>query len=251
MIRELARKEYVERKPLMAIGFILVLIVTAILPFFFAYSLKHALQQGANETATLVLRNFRSYAAFIEYQWSARGLPRILCLLALVGGAGMLAGEREAKTWPLLYRSAAPIGAIVGVKYGVLALWLAIVTLASTLVLAIHGAIAQESFPLAPVLVTSGIALVTAFAFLSVVFAAGAFVSRTVLAAALALAAGFGIAGVLLPFGLNATALSADLLGTDGRIDWVRAGVEATVALGIAVTGLWLAVWQTVCRRGT
>ncbi len=251
MIRELARKEYVERKILMSIGFTLVLIVTAILPFFFGYSLKHAVLQGSNETASLVLLNFRSYAAFVETQWCARSLPRVLCLLALVGGAGILAGEREARTWPLLYRSSAPLGAIVGVKYGVLAVWLLIVTLASTLVLAIHGAIAGEPFPLVAVGITSTIAFLTALAFLSVVFLAGACVSRAIFAAAIGLAGGFAFAGVLLLLGFNVTALSADLFASDGRIDWPRAGIEVLLCVAIAVAGFSLALWQTVRRRGT
>jgi ABC-type transport system involved in multi-copper enzyme maturation permease subunit len=251
VIRELARKEYVERKIMMSIGFTLVLLVTATLPFFFGYSLRHALAQGSNETATLVLRNFRSYAAFIEGQWCARSLPRVLCLLALIGGAGMLAGEREARTWPLLYRSSAPVAAIVGVKYGVLAVWLLAVTLVSALVLAIHGAIAHEPFPLVPIAVTSAIAFATALAFLSVVFAAGAFASRTAFAAALALVAGFAIAGALVPLGFNATALSADVFATDGSIDAARAGVEAGLCLFIAAAGFALAVWRTARRGGT
>ncbi len=251
MIRELARKEYVERKILMSIGFTLVLIVTAILPFFFGYSLEHAARQGSNETAGIVLRNFRSYAAFIENQWCARSLPRVLCLLALVGGAGMLAGEREARTWPLLYRSSAPLGAIVGVKYGVLALWLLIVTSTSTLVLAIHGAIAHEPFPVAAVAITSTIAFCTSLAFLSVVFLAGAFVSRAAFAAALGLVAAFAVAGALLPLGFNVTALSADLFANDGSIDWPRAFLETALCAALAAAGLGAAVWQTVRRRGT
>lgn len=251
MIRELARKEYVERKALLAIAYTLVLIVTAILPFFFGFSLHRALTQGANETATLVLRNFRSYPAFVETQWCARSLPRLLCLLALVGGAGALAGEREGHTWPLLYRSSAPLRAVVGVKYGVLALWLFTVTLASSIVLAVHGAIAHQPFPLVPIAVTSTLAFATSLAFLSVVFAAGAFVSRAAVAALLALVAGFALAAALVPFGLNATALGADLFATDGSIDWTRAGVELGVALAIAAAGYALALWQTVRRAGT
>ena len=66
---------------------------TAILPFFFVFSLQHSFLQRANDTAAIILLNFRSYAVFVEAQWCARGLPRLLCLLALIAGAGAIASH--------------------------------------------------------------------------------------------------------------------------------------------------------------
>jgi ABC-type transport system involved in multi-copper enzyme maturation permease subunit len=251
VIRELARKEYVQRKALFAIAYTLVLLLTAVLPFFFAYSLQHAMTQRANDTAELILRNFRSYANFVEAQWCARSLPRILSLLALIGGAGALAGERENHTWRLLSRSSASAGTIVGVKYGVLAVWLLAVVVASTIVLAVHGAIAHQPFPLIAISVTSLLAFATSLAFLGVVFAASAFVSRAAVAAALALVAGFALAGVLLPFGFNATAFAADLIASDGSLNGARAAVELAMCAAIAAAGVGLAVWRSARNAGT
>jgi len=146
VIRELSRKEYVEHKPLLAIAFTLVLAVTAAIPFVFPYLLQHAVRAVDKETAQLVLTNFRSYAVFVESEWLARNLARILCLLALLAGAGAIAGEREARTLPLLYVSSVPLRSVVVVKFCVIAAWLLLVTFASAGVLSAHSLV--EKLPL-------------------------------------------------------------------------------------------------------
>jgi ABC-type transport system involved in multi-copper enzyme maturation permease subunit len=251
VIREVSRKEYVERKLLMSIAFTLILIVTAILPFFFVFSLQHSFLQRANDTAAIILLNFRSYAVFVEAQWCARGLPRLLCLLALIAGAGAIAGEREAHTWPLVYRSAVPLRTIVFVKYGVLALWLAIVAAASVVVLGLHSLIAKLPFPTLDVAVTTFVAYATSLAFLALVFAASAFVSRTIFAAGIALAAGFAVAGILTLIGFNGTALGANLFGTDGAILGANLAKSLGACAVIAVAGLGLTVFEVDRRRAS
>jgi ABC-type transport system involved in multi-copper enzyme maturation permease subunit len=196
-----------------------------------------------------VLRNFRSYALFIEQQWCARGLPRLLCLLALLGGAGAIAGEREAHTWPLVYRSGVPLRSVVLVKYLVLATWLKIVCVGSIVVLALHTLIARLPFPLVPVLVTVLIAYLTSLAFLAVVFAAGAFVGRTVAAGGIALVAGFAVAGLLTLAGFNGTALGADVFASDGSLLAGRVVSVLLVCLALTVVALGLALFEVDRRR--
>ncbi len=248
MIRELSRKEYVERKPLLAIAFTLVVFVAGSMPFVFSYSLQHAVANAGNETAQLVLRNFRSYAVFIESEWLARNLSRILCLLALIAGAGAIAGERENKTLPLLYTSSVSLRSVVVVKFVVIAAWLFLVTFASLGVLAAHSLVRGESLPAAGMLTASAVAWANAMAFLGVVFAASAFSRRTVVAAPCALIIGVAIAAALAPLGLNGTAFATNVFAVDGSVIWPNAWVDVLASFAIACAGL-LATFIEVDRR--
>jgi ABC-type transport system involved in multi-copper enzyme maturation permease subunit len=248
VIRELSRKEYVERKPLLAIAFVLVLVVTASIPFVFAYSLKHAMAAIGNDTAQLVLTNFRSYAVFVESQWLARNLARILCLLALIAGAGAIAGEREGRTLPLLYTSSVRMHSVVAIKFCVIAAWLFLVTFASFGVLTAHSLVERLPLPIDAIAVASAVAFANAMAFLAVVFAASAATNRTILAAVFALALGFGTAGVLHFFGLNGTALATNVIAVDGTVIAQNAWLDVLVSFLIVLLGM-LATFIEVDRR--
>jgi ABC-type transport system involved in multi-copper enzyme maturation permease subunit len=251
VIRELTRKEYVERKPLLAIAFVLVLAVTASIPFVFTYSLKHAFVNLGNDTAQLVLINFRSYAVFVESQWLARNLARILCLLALIAGAGAIAGEREARTLPLLYTSSLSMHRVAAVKFCVIAAWLFLVTFASLGVLTAHSLIERMPLPIGDVVVASVIALANALAFLAVVFAASAMASRTAFAAGIALVLGFTMAYVLHFFGLNGTALATNVIAVDGSLIWRNAWLDILVSLLIVLLGMLVTIVEVDRRRAT
>jgi ABC-type transport system involved in multi-copper enzyme maturation permease subunit len=251
VIRELSRKEYVQRRPLLAIAFLLVLLVTALMPIAFTFSLQHAIRSFGNDTAQLILVNFRSYQLFLESEWLARNLARILCLLALIAGAGAIAGEREARTLPLLYTSSVRLHEVVIVKFCVIAVWLLLVTFASTAVLAANSTIQKLPFPVLDVTVASFVAWGNAMAFLGVVFAASAIAKRTIVAAVLALVFGFGMAGALVPLGLNGTALATNVFAVDGSIYWKLAWLDVLVSLGIACIGLLVTFAEVDRRRAT
>jgi ABC-type transport system involved in multi-copper enzyme maturation permease subunit len=248
VIRELSRKEYVELKPLLAIAFTLVMIVTAAIPFVFPYLRQHGAVAVDKETAELVLRNFRSYPDFVRSDWIARNFARILCLLALLAGSGAIAGEREARTLPLLYTSGVPLRSVAVVKFCVIAAWLFLVTFASTAVLTAHSLVEKLPLPVADLAVTSLVAWANAIAFLGVVFAASAFTKRTIFAALIALVAGFAIAALLRPLGLNGTAFAINLFADDGSIIWANAWVDLLAALTVMCAGL-LATFVEVDRR--
>jgi len=248
MIRALSRKEVVERKALLAIAFALVVAVAASMPFVFSYSLQRALAHYTNESAIEVLRNFRSYALFIESQWLARNLSRVLCLLGLIAGAGAIAGERENKTLPLLYTSSVSLRSIVIVKFVVIATWLFLVTFASLGILSALSLVRGESLPATGMIVASAVAWANAMAFLGVVFAASAFSRRTVVAAPCALVAGVLIAVALAPLGLNGTAFATNVFAVDGSVIWTNAWLDVLVSFTIACAGL-LATFVEVDRR--
>ena len=249
MIREVYRKELLSQRALFAIAFVIVLLVTAAIPFFFDLSLKRAVLSVSNETTQAVLRNFRSYPVYIESQWLARNFSRILCLLAVIAGAGAIAGERENRTLPLLYRSSVPLSTIALMKFVFIAVWLAIVAASSTGVLAALSLGETHPFSVLDIAVASVVAWANAMAFLGVVFAASAFTSRTWIAAVLAVAAGFLVAFALAPLGLNGTALALNVFGVDGAVSWPLAGVDVLVAFAVSALGLLLAIVETDRRR--
>jgi ABC-type transport system involved in multi-copper enzyme maturation permease subunit len=250
VIREVSRKEYVEKKPLLAIAFTLVLCVTAAIPFVFTYSLKIAYAAAATQdTAQLILANFRSYAVFVETEWLARNLARILSLLALIAGAGAIAGEREARTLPLLYTSALPLRSIAAIKFCVIAAWLFLVTFASFGVLTAHSLVERLPLPIEVVAVASVVAFANAMAFLAVVFAASSLMNRTIFAAILALVLGFGAAGVLHLFGLNGTALATNIVAVDGSVIWRNAWLDVLVSFLIVLIGLLVTFIEVDRRR--
>ncbi len=251
MIRELSRKEYVERKPFLAIGFTLVLVLTAVMPFFFSFSLQRAISNPLNENAQSILRNFRSYAYFVESDWLASNLSHILCLLALIAGAGAIAGERENKTLPLLYTSSVSLRSIVIVKFVVIAAWLFLVTFASLGVLAAHSLVKGQTLPAAPMFVASVVAWGNALAFLGVVFAASAFSKRTIFAAVGALVVGFAMAAAVSPLGLNGTAFATNIFAVDGTVRWPQAWSDLLLALTIAATGMLVTFVEVDRRRAT
>jgi ABC-type transport system involved in multi-copper enzyme maturation permease subunit len=251
MIREVTRKELFTQRALFGIAFVLVLLVTAAIPFFFDYSLKRAALSIGNETTVAVLRNFRSYPVYIESQWLARNFARILCLLALIAGAGAIAGERENRTLPLLYRSSVPLSAIALIKFTFIATWLAIVAAASTGVLAALSLGETHPFSILDISVAAVVAWGNAMAFLGVVFAASAFTNRTAIAAGLAVAAGFLVAFALAPLGLNGTALALNVFAVDGSVSWQLAGVDLLVAFAICGLGLLAAVIEIERRRAS
>lgn len=248
MIRALSRKEYVARKPLLAIAFALVLMLTAAMPFFFWFSLQQAISHPLNENAQSILRNFRSYAYFVESDWLASNLSHILSLLALIAGAGAIAGEREEKTLPLLYTSSISLRSIVVVKFCVIAAWLFLVTFASLGVLAALSLVRGQTLPAMPMFVASVVAWANALAFLGVVFAASAFSRRTIVAAVCALVVGFAMAAALSRLGLNGTAFATNIFAVDGSVLWPQAWSDILLALAICATGL-LATFVEVDRR--
>jgi ABC-type transport system involved in multi-copper enzyme maturation permease subunit len=248
MIREITRKELLTQRALFGIGLALVLLVTAAIPPFFDLSLKRAIVSVGNETTAAVLRNFRSYPVYIESQWLARNFARILCLLAVIAGAGAIAGERENRTLPLLYRSSVPLASIVLVKFVFIAAWLALVAAASSGVLAALSLLETHPLSVVDIAIASFVAWANALAFLGVVFAASAFTNRTAIAAPLAVAAGFLISFALAPLGLNGTALALNIFDVDGSIAWPLAGVDILVALAICGLGM-LATLVEVDRR--
>jgi len=245
MIRALSRKEVVERKALLAIAFALVVAVAASMPFVFSYSLQRALAHYTNESAIEVLRNFRSYALFIESQWLARNLSRVLCLLGLIAGAGAIAGERENKTLPLLYTSSVSLRSVV------IATWLFLVTFASLGILSALSLVRGESLPATGMIVASAVAWANAMAFLGVVFAASAFSRRTVVAAPCALVAGVLIAVALAPLGLNGTAFATNVFAVDGSVIWTNAWLDVLVSFTIACAGLLATFVEADRRRAT
>ncbi len=251
MIRELSRKEYVELKPLLAIAFTLVMMVTAAIPFVFPYLREHGLAAHDRETAELVLRNFRSYPEFVRSDWIARNLARILCLLALLAGAGAIAGEREARTLPLLYTSSVRLRSVVIVKFCVIAAWLFLVTFASTGVLTAHSLVEKMPLPATALAITSLVAWTNSIAFLGVVFAASAFANRTIVAALLALVAGFVVAALLHPLGLNGTAFALNLAAPDGSIVWNNVWLDLLAASAVAGAGLLATIVEVDRRRAT
>lgn len=251
MIREISRKEYVERKPLLGIAFAMVLALTAALPNIFSYSLAHAMRAIGNDTAESVLLNFRSYQVFVESDWLARNLSRILCLLALLSASGAIAGEREARTLPLLYTSSVRLRSVVFVKFGFFAAWLFLVTFASFAVLTALSLVEKYSLGVAEVGLASFVAWTNALAFLGVVFAASAFSRRTVVAGGAALVCGFAIAGALAAFGLNGTALATNLFAADGGVLWSNAVVDVLAAAAVATLGLVAALFEVDRRRAT
>jgi hypothetical protein len=101
------------------------------------------------------------------------------------------------------------------------------------------------------IVVASVVAWANSMAFLGVVFAASAYSSRTVIAAPVAVAAGFIVAFALAPLGLNGTALALNVFGVDGAISWQLAGVDLLVAFAISGLGLLLAVIEIERRRAT
>jgi ABC-type transport system involved in multi-copper enzyme maturation permease subunit len=251
MIRAVSQKEYVERKPLLAIALVVVLILAASMPFLFAYTIKRAMAAGANEGAQLVLHSLRSYEFFIESSWCARNLSRLLCLLALLAGAGALAGERENRTLPLLYTSSVSLRAVTFVKFGVIATWLMLVTLTSAGVLAAHSLIERLPFPALDVMVASLVAWGNALAFLAVVFAASSLAPRTIFAGIGALIAGFAIAAAVAPLGLNGTALATNVFASDGSVLWPYVGVDLLFSFAVVCLGLLVAMIEVDRRRAT
>jgi ABC-type transport system involved in multi-copper enzyme maturation permease subunit len=223
------------------------MIVTAAIPFVFPYVRQHGAVAVDKETAELVLRNFRSYPDFVRSDWIARNLARILCLLALLAGSGAIAGEREARTLPLLYTSGV-LRSVVVVKFCVIGAWLFLVTFASAAVLTAHSLVEKMPLPVLDLAVTSLVAWANAMAFLGVVFAASAVSKRTIVAALIALVAGFAIAALLRPLGLNGTAFALNIFGPDGRVVWPNAWVDLLAALTVTCAGL-LATFVEVDRR--
>jgi ABC-type transport system involved in multi-copper enzyme maturation permease subunit len=249
VIREVYRKELLSQRVLFGIAFVIVLLVTAAIPFFFDLSLKRAILSVGNETTRAVLQNFRSYPVYIESQWLARNFARILCLLAVIAGAGAIAGERENRTLPLLYRTSVPLSTIALMKFAFIAAWLALVAASSTGVLAALSLGESHPFSVLDIVVASIVAWGNAMAFLGVVFAASAYSDRTAIAAPAAVVAGFIVAFALAPLGLNGTALALNVFGVDGTISWQLAGVDLLVAFAISGLGLLLAVIEIERRR--
>lgn len=248
MIREISRKEFVQRKPLLWIALALVVAFTAAIPYVFTYSLERALRSASNDTALIVLTNFRSYAVFIESTWLARNLARILCLLALIAGAGAIAGERESRTLPLLYTSSISLHSFVSIKFCVIAVWLLLVTFASAGVLAAHTLIERLPLSMLDLLVASSVAWANAMAFLGVVFAASSIAKKTWVAALLALGFGFAVAALLVPLGLNGTALATNVFAVDGSVLWRYAWLDVLVSF-LILSGGMLATFIEVDRR--
>jgi len=234
VIAAIARNEVRQRRVLLGLAFVLVCLIAATMPFWFAFSLRQAALHPGNASAADVLRNFRSYAFFLESTWLARGLGRTLMLLALVAGAGAIAGEREARTLPLLVQSAMSLGTVAAIKYVAIATWLFLVAFSSAGVLTALSLSMGHPTPAVAIVIASGIAWANAVAFLAIVAFASALARRTIVAAGLALVFGVLVAAAFAPFGVNATALGAVVVGPGGALDTTQAIRAFALAIGIA-----------------
>ncbi len=251
MIGALVRKEYEQNKKVLSLALIFVLLVTATMPYFFQFALKHAFTLADDATSQGILRNFRSYAVFLETPWLARNLAWLLFLLAVLAGAGAIAGERESRTLPLLYQSSLPLRDVVLVKFAVIAAFLLLVTFASDLVLAIHSFFGHLPFPLLEVTLASLVAWTNALAFLGVVFIASAFAPRTAYAGLAAFAMGFAIFGALALLKVNVSELAANLFAVDGAIIWRNAFSDLCVGAAIACFAMLFTLREVDRRRAT
>ncbi len=245
MIATLTGKEANARGQFYAFALIVAAMVAAAMPFWFNFSLHQAFHRPINEVSSGVLVNFRSYPHFITAQWAARTLPQVLFLIALFGGSSAIVSEREARTMSTLGAMGVPLRTIVLVKYAVVALYVTIAAVLTTVVILVHSAVEQMGVPVGSTLLASCVALLNAFAFLSVCFLASALASRAPFAALYALVIGFAVVGVLYPLGLNGMALPDGLYAADGSLDPVHLVRAVTVAIAIAAAALFAAVVVT------
>jgi len=218
MIRVISRKEISQYWLTITILCTVVSIAAATMPFWYTFVLSSAAHARGNDVTLAALRNLRSYPIFIEDQWCGQGLASLLFILALIGGAPALAGERESKTLPLLLSSGASIRFLALVKFAVVASWLILVALVSSGVIAAHSLVKNLSFPPGDVVVASFVSLANGIAFLAIVFLASAYARKTWQAVIIAIVVGLVMAVALIPLGIDGSAMANNLFAVDGTI---------------------------------
>ncbi len=247
MIGTLWENEVAGRRTFIWVAITIACIVAASMPSWFDFSLRRAATLQGNEVASAVLVNFRSFPRFVETQWAGRSLPQLLFLIALITGAGAIAGEREARTLPLLRALGVPLQTVVAVKYLVYAALLSVAALSCTTVIAVHALIRQVPVSWEGLIVATLVALLNACAFLAIVFAGSALASRAVIGGVYGLLIGVVLVALFWPFGINAMELGGNLFGTDGALN--SQAVVRAVASGVVLLGAGLAATFTIVRR--
>jgi len=251
MIGAIVRREIVARRAPLAIGFVLVLAASIALPSVYAYTVGRASAFSHVASARDLLQSFGSYEFFLANDWVARDFARVLCLLALVVGPGTLAGERELKTYALLFTSPAAMRRIVFAKYSTLVTWLAIVAAGGTFFAGAASALVGRAFSPSALAVAAVIAWAQAAAFLALAVAASAVTSRVAIAAALGLALALIAAGILRLLGFDGGALGFTAVDAAGTIAGGRVVADLVAMAVVVVIGLGGALAIVTRRRAT
>jgi ABC-type transport system involved in multi-copper enzyme maturation permease subunit len=249
MIGVLYEKEIAQRRAFIWIAIAIVCIVAGAMPQWFSYSLQRAAQNPSNEMTFAVLYNFRSYGRFAEVQWAARSLPQLIVVLALLMGAGALAGEREDCTLPVTGRLGVRLRTLVLVKFGSLSAVLALAAACSTVVIVVHSRLAQLPLDVEALVFATAIGLLNALAFLAVVMLGSALASRSVFGGIYGLLIGVALVVLFWPLGVNAMELATNLFAADGRLLAANAARDVTLGMAILVVCLIGAVGFSE-RRG-
>jgi ABC-type transport system involved in multi-copper enzyme maturation permease subunit len=238
VIRVISRKEIAQYWLTITILCTVVSIAAATMPFWYTFVLSSASHARGNDVTLAALRNLRSYPIFIEDQWCGQGLASLLFILALIGGAPAIAGERESKTLPLLLSSGASMRFLALVKFGVVASWLVLVALVSSGVITAHSLVKNLSFPPGDVVVASFVSLANGIAFLAIVFFATAYAKKTWQAVIISIVAGLVMAAALIPLGIDGSAMANNLFAVDGTLVVHKLLLDLAACLGIIVVAL-------------
>ncbi len=239
MIVALSRKEFAQRRLYLAIGIFVVCAVTAIMPFFYLLSLngaEHA--RNVNDTVRNVVHDFGTYRTFVDRTWLGTAFVELLFALALVAGSPAIAGERDGRTWPLLYTSGADRNVVVAVKFVLIAVGLALATIASAGVISAVSAARGLQFSADHAAIALAISWCNALAFLGLVFATSAWSKRPIVAGACAVAIGFAFVGLFSLAHFNAMALSLAIFAPDGAIVWGNVVFSAAFSGIFMIAGL-------------
>jgi ABC-type transport system involved in multi-copper enzyme maturation permease subunit len=241
MIVALSSREFAKRRIYIAVGVFIVCVVTAIMPFFYLLSLngaEHA--RNVNDVVLNVKHDFGTYRTFIDKTWLGTAFVELLFALALVGGAPAIAGERDARTWPLLYLTGADRGMIVAIKFLFVAGGLALATIASAGVISAVSAVRNLQFTPDHVAIALAVSWCNAMAFLALCFATSAWSKRPIVAGATAVGIGFAFVGIFFIAKFNAMALASSIFAANGAILWGQ--VTFAVAFSVIFTTAGLAV---------
>jgi ABC-type transport system involved in multi-copper enzyme maturation permease subunit len=208
------------------------------MPAWFTFSLKRAMLNPANDMTSAVLYNFRSFARFADVQWAARSLPELLFVLALLMGAGALAGEREAHTLPLVSNLGVRMRTLVLVKFGAYAAVIGVAAFSATVVILVHAWLNHLPVGGSMLLLATAVGFLNVLAFLAVVMLGSALASRPVYAGIYGLLIGFALLALFVPFGLNAMELPANLFAVDGSL--VAANLARDVVCAFTILSICL-----------
>jgi ABC-type transport system involved in multi-copper enzyme maturation permease subunit len=221
MIVALSSNEFARRRMFLGIGLFVVCAVTGIMPFFYLLSLngaEHA--KNVNDVVLNVKHDFGTYRTFIDRTWLGTAFVELLFALGLVAGAPAIAGERDGRTWPLLYASGVDRGIVVAIKFGLVAFGMLLATIASAGVISAVSAARGLVFSADHVAIALGVSWCNAIAFLALVFATSAWSKRPIVAGACAVAIGFAFVGIFWPAHFNAMALASSIFAPNDAIVW-------------------------------